>query len=104
MDRSGEQERGVANDDRDSNRRRGVGLRRSGGERATAAKLVGLGTLNCVLTATGGFEAGSEGCAGAASVEQYGIHTRHDDPPEEDHDQQGERRAAATRGSHGDRS
>ena len=24
---------------------------------------------------------GLEGCAGAASVEQYGIHTRHDDPP-----------------------
>jgi len=104
MDRNGEQERSVGNDDRDSNRSRGVGLRRSRGERTTAAKLVGLRALNCVLTATGGFEAGSEGRAGAASVEQYGIDTRHDDPPEEDHDQQGERRAAATRSSHGDRS
>ena len=104
MDRIGEQERSAANDDCDSNRSRGAGLRRSGGEGAAAAKLVGLRTLNCVLTAAGGFEAGSEGCAGAASVEQHGVDTRHDDPPEEDHDQQGERRAAATRSSHGDRS
>ena len=104
MDRSGEQDSSVANDDRDSNRRRGVGLRRSGGECAATAKLVGLRTLDCVLTAAGGFEAGSKGCAGAASVEQHGVYTRHDDPPEEDHDQQGERRAAATRSSHGDRS
>jgi len=104
MDRIGEQEGGGANDDRDSNRRRGVGLRRSRRERATTAKLVGLRTLNRVLTAAGGFEAGSEGSAGAAPVEQHGVDTRHDDPPKEDHDQQGECRAAVTRSSHGDRS